>query len=108
MIFFKLHEGFNFWDIFNRKLLSFGWLHSNHYTAFVNIAAILCIYLFIKYKEVWKRILLVLSLFLFLIVEAFTVCRAGILALGKLFKTYYIPSYNNKQPCNTNNYKICT
>ena len=82
MIFFKLHEGFNFWDIFNRKLLSFGWLHSNHYTAFVNIAAILCIYLFIKYKEVWKRILLVLSLFLFLIVEAFTVCRAGILALG--------------------------
>lgn len=82
MFFYRLSQGFNYWDIFNRKLLSFNAFNSNHYTAFINVAFVLCIYFFCKFKEIWKRILLIVFITLFLIVNVFTMCRAGILALG--------------------------
>ena len=82
MLISRLSEGFNLNDILHWKILNFIWLHQNLYTAFTNICILLCVYYFIKNKDFEKKLFSMISIMLFIIVEALTVCRAGILTLA--------------------------
>ena len=77
----KLYQGNEMDYIIHMKKLSFGWAHSNHYTAIINIAILLSVYYFTKYRNIKNRILSVFSFMCFSAVNVLTVCRAGYLAI---------------------------
>ena len=77
----KINENYRFIDIINIKLLSFSWAHENHYAAFVNICMLLSIYYFIVSKNILNKVFAFISIILFIVINSFTLCKAGILAL---------------------------
>lgn len=81
LLFYRLHEGMDVSTIINWKKLTFGWAHSNHYTAILNIGIILSIYYFTKYRSIKNRIFALFAFICFIAVNILTVCRAGYLAI---------------------------
>lgn len=98
LLFVRIHNGEEFEQIIHMKRLTFGWCNSNHYTAIINIAILLSVYYFSKYRNIIKRVLIVCANILFIFINVLTVCRAGYIALLPTFiisiVIYFI--YNKK------------
>ncbi|RIA78408.1 glycosyltransferase involved in cell wall biosynthesis [Anaeroplasma bactoclasticum] len=81
LLFYRLQSGMDISTIINWKKLSFGWAHSNHYTAILNLGILLSMYYFIKYSKIKNRIFAILAILFFMGINIITVCRAGYIAL---------------------------
>lgn len=67
--------------IMDQKLLNLGWAISNRYVVICNIGLIACLYCYFKYDDLATRLLIFLSIFVGLVINFFSGCRAAYLGL---------------------------
>lgn len=74
-------QGISITEIMETKLLDLGWAISNRYVIICNIGLIACLYCYFKYDDLGKRLLIFLSIFVALVINFFSGCRAAYLGL---------------------------
>lgn len=81
MLISRINEGYSLTEIFDNKMLSLIWCHSNYCAIFANLCIILAFYYFMKKKDIASKCFSFISILLFLFVSIVSVCRTGYLAL---------------------------
>ncbi|RIA78410.1 O-antigen ligase [Anaeroplasma bactoclasticum] len=73
-----LNSGDDFYSVLCNRELNLGYMHPNHYAAFLNIGCILAVYYFCKNREsIFKRIIATTCLLVFSFISLLTASRGG-------------------------------